>query len=172
MNQIFQPYLRQFVLVDILVYSITWEAHLQHLQQVFQILMTHQLYLKLSKCDIGVRQVEYLDHVITANGVAMDSKKMACLLNWHTLRSVKKFHGFFSLTGYYRRFIKGYGVIAKPLTDLLKKSTITWSPEAQTAFEVLKWAMVTVSVLALPNSNLLFIVESNASSESIKVVLS
>ena len=116
--------------------------------------------------------MEYLSHVIIAKGLAMDSKKVACMLEWPTPRSVKELRGFLGLTVYYRRFIKGYGVIAKPLTDLLKKCTTTWSPEAQTAFEVLKWAMVTVSVLALPNSNLLFIVESNASSESIKVVLS
>ena len=128
MNHIFQPYLRRFVLVffdDILVYSTTWEDHLHHLQLVFELLSQHQLFLKLSKCDIGASQVEYLGHIISAHGVAMDSKKVSCILDWAIPRTLKELRRFLGLTGYYRRFIKGYGVIAKPLTELLKKGHST-----------------------------------------------
>ena len=67
---------------DILVYSASWSTHLQHLQVVFELLLQHQLYVKLSKCDFGARKVEYLRHVISAQGVAMDQSKVACILDW------------------------------------------------------------------------------------------
>ena len=84
MNDIFRPFLRRFVLVffyDILVYSNTWHDHLQHLRQVFELLLQNQLFLKQSKCEIA-SQVEYLDHVISVAGVSIDKKKVACMLEW------------------------------------------------------------------------------------------
>ena len=175
MNHIFQPFLRRFVLVffdDILVYSNTWNDHLQHLKKVFNLLLEDQLFLKLSKCELGANQVEYLGHIITSQGVSMDARKVSCMLEWSIPQNVKDLRGFLGLTGYYRRFIKGYGMIAKPLTDLLKKNNFQWTDIAQTAFEQLKKVMVTAPVLALPNFNLPFVVESDASSEGIGAVLS
>ena len=75
---------------DILIYSVTWKLHLQHLYSIFEVLLQHQLYLKLSKCDIGASQVEYLGHVITKHGVSVDSKEIACMLDWPTPKSVKE----------------------------------------------------------------------------------
>ena len=141
MNHIFQPYLRRFVLMifdDILVYSTTWAAYLQHLQQVFDILLQHQLFLKYSKCEIDASQVEYLGHIINGQRVAMDSKKVTCMLEWPVPKNIKELRGFLGLTSYYRRFIKGYGVLAKPLTDLLKKGNYAWSDQVQHAFTALK----------------------------------
>ena len=66
---------------DILVYSNTWHDHLQHLRQVFELLLKNQLFLKQSKCEIA-SQVEYLDHVISVVGVSIDKKKVACMLEW------------------------------------------------------------------------------------------
>ena len=105
----------------ILVYSVTWQAHLLHLQQVFKLLLHHKLFLKLFKCDIRVSQVEYLSHIINSHGVAMDSKIVSSIIDWPVPKSLKELKGFLGLTGYYRHFIKGYGAIARPLTGLLKK---------------------------------------------------
>ena len=175
MNHIFQPFLRRFVLVffdDILVYSNTWDAHLQHLRQVFDLLLQHQLFLKLSKYEIGTTQVEYLGHIISVGTVAMNRRKVQCMKDWPVPSSIKKLKGFFGLTGYYRRFIKSYGIIAKPLTNLLKKGNFSWNKKAHVAFETLKQSMVVAPVLAFPDINVPFVVDSDASNEGIGIVLS
>ena len=97
----------------------------------------------------------------------MDSKKVSCMKDWPILKTIKELREFLGLIGYYRRFIKGYGVIAKPLTDLLKKGNFMWPNQSQQAFEALKQSMITAFVLVLLNINKLFVVESDAPTEGI-----
>ena len=85
-------------------------------------LTQHQLFVKESKCDFGVNQIEYLGHIINKGKVFMDAAKVACMLDWPTPHSVKELRGFLGLTSYDRRFIRGYGTIAQPLTKLLQKN--------------------------------------------------
>ena len=92
MNDIFHPHLRRFILVffdDILVYSRSWEDHLQHLKQVLRILSEHQLYVKLSKCQFGVLKVGYLGHLISFEGVAVDPTKIHSVQNFPVPTSLK-----------------------------------------------------------------------------------
>ncbi|KAG8485932.1 hypothetical protein CXB51_019279 [Gossypium anomalum] len=124
-NSVFKPLLRKFVLVffdDILVYSRPWSEHLQHLRAVFLILREQQLYAKKTKCCFGTSQIEFLGHVLHAGTIFMDKTKVGRISSWPTPRSVKELRSFLGLSGYYRRFIKNYGVLAKPLTNLLKNN--------------------------------------------------
>jgi hypothetical protein len=129
MNQIFQDYLRNFVLVffdDILVYSLDLKTHISHLSIVLQLLRANKLFAKQSKCVFAVPQVEYLGHVITGQGVATDPQKIAAIEAWQPPQSVGQLRSFLGLSGYYRRFIKGYSLICRPLHDLLKKGHYNW----------------------------------------------
>jgi hypothetical protein len=174
MNQVLQPFLRKFVMVfldDILIYNKTIEEHRQHLQLVLQALHDNQLYLKHSKCSFAQHQLEYLGHIISANGVATDPQKTAAMLHWPTPTTVTELRAFLGLTGYYRKFVKGYGIIAKPLTNLLRHKQFQWSSAAQAAFDELKIAMSHTPVLALPNFQEPFTVETDACAVGIGAVL-
>jgi hypothetical protein len=128
MNDVLRPYLRRFVLVffdDILIYSPTWAEHLQHLSIVLNTLHANKLHVKRSKCSFGASFVAYLGHVISEGGVAMDSDKVVAVSSWPTPRSARGLRGFLGLAGYYRKFIKDFGIIAAPLTRLLRRDAFT-----------------------------------------------
>ncbi|CAL9248404.1 unnamed protein product, partial [Arabidopsis halleri] len=174
MNHIFQDITRKFLLVffdDILVYSASWEEHLQHLEIVFSILRHQQLYLKLSKCIFGATMIEYLGHFISFEGVSTDPSKVQAIKQWPTPTSQKQLRSFLGLANYYRRFIQGYSIIAKPLSNLLKKDGFTWDDSATDAFQTLKTALSSTPVLALPNFDKRFVVETDASNTGIGAVL-
>lgn len=175
MNQILAPCLRRSVLVfidDILVYSPTMELHVQHLREVFKLLQEHQLFIKCSKCSFALSELEYLGHVIGPDGVATDKTKVQAVVNWPAPTTVKGLRGFLGLTGYYRKYVQHYGIIAHPLTQLLKKGVLfVWGPAQKQAFSQLKHAMSTAPVLALPNFQQRFVLETNASNTGIVVVL-
>jgi hypothetical protein len=174
MNDIFRAYLRKFVLVffdDILIYSRNLEEHQQHLRQVLMILMTNSFVANMSKCKFGCTEVDYLGHVISGKGVAVDPEKIKCVLDWPETKTVKGVRGFLGLTGYYRKFVKDYGKIAKPLTELTKKDNFSWGPSARDAFNKLKKIMTSPPVLVLPNFSLPFEIECDAAGRGIGAVL-
>lgn len=175
MNRMFEAYLRKFVLVfmdDILIYSKTLEEHIIHIKQVLQILSDNQFYIKASKCEIAKPQLEYLGHLISGNGVATEPSKISAVSAWPIPKIVKQLRGFLGLTGYYRRFIQHYGVISRPLTQLLRKETrFLWTAKEQQVFESLKQVLIQAPVLALPDFNKPFIVETDASDLGMGAVL-
>jgi hypothetical protein len=150
MNEVFKPFLRQFVLVffdDILVYSKSVEEHGTHLRQVLLVLQQNQFYAKKSKCRFGVGVIDYLSHFISEKGVSTDPSKITAMSQWSTPSTIKSLRGFLGLTGYYRNFIRGYGVIVAPLTTLLRKNAFKWSDDADKAFHKLKHAVTHPPVL-------------------------
>jgi hypothetical protein len=122
MNKIFMPYLDKFVIVfidDILIYSKDKEEHAKHLRIALRILQEHQLYAKFSKCEFWLDQVEFLGHVISKEGIAVNPSKVASVLEWEAPKNVKQIRVFLGMIGYYRRFIEGFSKIAGPMTKLL-----------------------------------------------------
>jgi len=156
---------------DILIYSTTLEEHQHHLTVVLNILKNHQLFAKKSKCSFGCQEIEYLGHLISKNGVRADPKKIESMLNWPFPSTLKSLRGFLGLTGYYRKFIKGYGSIAAPLTSLLRKNSFEWTPTAKEAFTALKNAVTNPPVLILPDFTKPFIIQCDASGCGVGAVL-
>lgn len=109
MNSIFKEELRKHVLVffeDLLVYTSSFEEHIQHLQGVLQRMRKRQLYAKRSNCSFGQKQLEYLNHIISSAGVSTNPDKIRVMQEWSNPTNVKQLRGFLCLTGYYRKFVK------------------------------------------------------------------
>lgn len=102
---------------------------------MLQIVRKEQLYVKLSKYSFGQAKVEYLRHIITRKGVSTYPTKIEAMVNWPVPKTMKALTGFLGLTSYYIRFIKSFGIISRPLTNLLKKNSFKWNAETEVAFQ-------------------------------------
>ena len=133
MNHIFRRQLRKFLLIffdDILIYSRTWEDHLQHIDEVLSILEKNSLHAKLSKCEFGMEEILYLGHKISAQGIRVDEEKIEAIRSWPKPKTLTQLRGFLGLCSYYRRFVKGFSRLTASLTDLTKKGAFSWNEEA------------------------------------------
>jgi hypothetical protein len=115
------------------------------------VLRSHKLFAKKSKCKFGCKKVDYLGYIIAESTVRAYPGKIKAMVEWPLPTNIKALRGFLGLTGYYRKFIKGYGSIAAPLTTMLKKNAFHWDVAAREAFQNLKAAVTEAPVLALPN---------------------
>ncbi|KAF3670377.1 hypothetical protein FXO37_08572 [Capsicum annuum] len=116
-------------------------------------------------------KVEYLGYIINGAGVSTYQSKVIAMVDWPQLKIVKELRGFLGLTGYYRKFMKGYAYWSKTLTNLLKKGEFQWTEEATKAFKELKRAMTSTPVVALPDFTKVFILEVDACNTGIRAVL-
>jgi hypothetical protein len=134
MNHIFRGQLRKYLLVffdDMLIYNKTWDEHLAHLGKVLDIMKVQSLYAKESKCEFGMRELLYLGHIISGQGVQVHQEKIRAIVDWPTPKNLTELRGFFGLSSYYRRFVKGFSQLGAPLTDLKKKGAFHWTKESQ-----------------------------------------
>ncbi|WVZ78304.1 hypothetical protein U9M48_026040 [Paspalum notatum var. saurae] len=175
MNSVFMNELDKFVVVfidDILIYSKNEKEHEEHLRIVLTRLREHKLYAKFSKCAFWLKEVGFLGHVLSEKGVAVDPSKVKDVLNWKQPETVTEIRSFLGLAGYYRRFIKDFSKIAKPMTSLTKKNaSFTWGPKCEEGFQELKKLLTTAPVLAQPDVTKPFDVYCDASGQGLGCVL-
>lgn len=138
---------------------------------MLQTLQDNALYANRNKCEFGKSQLAYFGHVVSAQGVEVDSSKVQAMLQWPVPRNLKELQSFLGLTGYYRKFIAGYANISHPLTNQMKKDKHGWTNEATIAFNSLKQALVNALILAMPDFSKCFIVETDASGYGVGAVL-
>ena len=175
MNRVFRPYVDHFVVVfidDILVYSKDRESHDTHLRVVLEILRKEQLYAKLSKCEFWLTEVSFLGHIVSKEGIQVDPKKIEVVVEWKPPRNVTEVRSFLGLAGYYRRFVKGFSMIATPMTRLLQKNVkYEWSEKCQGSFEKLKAFLTEAPVLTQPTCGKEYVIYSDASLNGLGCVL-
>ncbi len=158
---------------DIIVYSKTFEQHLQHLREVFQRLREAGLKLKPSKCSLVRQKVAYLGHVVTPNGLETDPEKTRAVSNFPIPSSVTEVRSFLGLASYYRRFVKNFAHIASPLHRASEKGAqFKWTPDCQAAFDQLKHRLTSPPILAFPSFDRCFRVDTDASDNGTGAVLS
>ncbi|GJR78917.1 reverse transcriptase [Tanacetum coccineum] len=175
MNRVFHEYLDRFVIVfidDILVYSKTREKHEDHLRIVLEILRQKKLYAKFPKCDFWLGQVAFLGHIVSADGITMDPAKVEAITKWLRPKTVTEVGSFLGLAEYYRRFLKGFSLLALPLTKLMRKGEkYVWNEEREKSFEELKMRLVSSSVLPLPSGTCGYQIYSDVSKKGLGCVL-
>ncbi|WVZ77744.1 hypothetical protein U9M48_025571 [Paspalum notatum var. saurae] len=175
MNSVFMNELDKFVVVfidDILIYSKNEKEHEEHLRIVLTQLRKHKLYAKFSKCAFWLKEVGFLGHILSEKGVAVDPNKVKDVLNWKQPETVTEIRSFLGLAGYYRRFIKDFSKIAKPMTSLTKKNAkFVWGPKCEDGFRELKKLLTTAPVLAQPDVTKPFDVYCDASGQGLGCVL-
>ena len=131
-----------------------------------------KLYAKLNKCDFWLKEVSFLSHIVSVEGIRVDSRKIEAVVNWKALRNVIEVRSFLGLARYYRRFVKGFSVIVSPLTKILRKGVkFEWTEKCQNSFEQLKEMLVEVPVLTQPTSRKEYTLYSDASGTGLGCVL-
>jgi hypothetical protein len=175
MNSVFMPELEKFVVVfidDILVYSKNEDEHTEHLHIILQRLCDHHLYAELSKCELWLREIKFLGHIVSQDGISVDPEKVQEVMDWKPPTTVRQIRSFLGLAGYYRRFIRDFSKIAKPMTELLKKGVkFDWSQKCVDAFHALRQHLTIALVLAQPNNTKSFDVYCDASGTRLGCVL-
>ncbi|CAC5360399.1 Retrovirus-related Pol polyprotein from transposon 297 [Mytilus coruscus] len=157
---------------DILIYSKNFEEHLCHLAPLFDKLIEANLKLKPSKCQFACKEVQYLGHIITKEGIAVDPEKTASVQSFAAPKNVKEVRMFLGLCNYYRKFIHNYSKITSPLNQLLHKDQqFKWTDECQRSLETLKTKLTSAPILVFPDFNKEFILHTDSSGTAIGYVL-
>ena len=176
MNHIFDDMIREGWLIiymdDILILSHDLEVHRTRTKRVLKRLQEHDLYLKAEKCEFEVTEVEYLGVILRPGEVLMDPVKLKAIHEWPSPKTVKQVQAFLGFGNFYRRFIRDYSTIARPLTELTRKDKVfDWSSECESAFQCLKTRFMEEPVLKIPDPLAPFQVECDASKVATGAVL-
>ena len=162
----------QVYLDDIIIYSLTLEDHIKHVKIVVDRLKQHNLKIKLSKCKIAQTKIEYLSHVISYGSIQPSPNKVKDLLKYVAPLSKKQIHSFVGLASYYRKFIQGFANLIAPLIKAAHERILVWNNECQKAFDITRKLLISEPILKLPQFNLPFMLDTDASNYGIGGVLS
>ena len=175
MNKVFANGLDKFIAVyldDILIFSQSLEEHWEHLRWALARLREAKLYGRLHKCEFLKDQVEYLGFEVGPRGIQASPGKVRAIIEWPRPKSVHDVRSFLGLASYYRRFVRGFSEMARPLTQLTKNGVEwNWSTAQHQAFNRLKLALTTAPVLKLPDFGRQFVVTTDASDAAVGAIL-
>ncbi|KAL5481633.1 hypothetical protein EMCRGX_G021832 [Ephydatia muelleri] len=158
---------------DILIFSANLEDHIGHLKLVLERITQANLKLKPSKCHFIRKEVEYLGHVITPEGLRTNQKLVQAVQEFPTPKDLSRVRQYLGMCSYYRRFIPHFATIAKPLHILTRKGAeFEWTAQSEDAFQTLKTKLLCAPVLAYPDMTKLFVLETDASGSGVGAVLS
>ena len=167
MDHVYDGIAWKFVVVyldDTIIFSRTFNEHLDHLKRVFSRIRRAGLKLNLEKCNFWMRSLPFLGHIISPQGIAPDPQKIDAVEKIQPPKNVTQLRSFLGLVGYYRQFIQNFSSIAKPLNWLLQKDVVyEWKTAQQEAFETLKKRLTIAPILAYPNFKKTFILATDAS---------
>lgn len=174
MNTILQPFLDRFVIVyldDILIYLRTDSGHNDHVRQILEVLREHQLVAKKKKCEFFLREVAFLGHIVTSQGVKPDPEKVRAIKEWPPIQSVKQAQSFIGLANYYRRFIPHFSTHAASIHDYIT-GKYPWGEDQQRSFDKLRNVLTLAPIMICPSPENRFVVQTDASGTCTGAVLS
>ncbi|KAI3815254.1 hypothetical protein L1987_14916 [Smallanthus sonchifolius] len=175
MKRVCRPFLDRSVIVfidGILIYSRSEGDHACHLREVLEVLQKEKLFTKFSKCAFWLREIQFLGHVVNAEGISVDPSKIEAVKGWLSPKTPTEIKSLLGLAGYYRRFIENFSRIALPMTKLTRKDTkFAWGLDQESAFQLLKEKLTKTPILSLPEGTEDFVVFSDASHFGLGCVL-
>ncbi|KAJ8475477.1 hypothetical protein ONZ51_g6534 [Trametes cubensis] len=176
MNDLFRDMLQEGWMViymdDILIFSDNVEDHHERTRRALQRLQDSDLFLKAEKCEFDRQEVKFLGSIIRPGVVAMDPVKLKAIIEWEPPITVKQVQAFLGFSNFYRRFIRDYSKIVRPLTELTKKDQpFLWTPDCQKAFDTLKKRFTEEPILQIPDPEKPFQIECDASKVATGAVL-
>lgn len=158
---------------DVIVFGDSFDQHLQRVADVLDRLGKVGLKVSPTKCQLFKKQVSFLGHTVSEEGISTDPNKISAVEHWSAPKNLHDLRSFLGLCSYYRRFVEGFATIAKPLHRLTEKSrSFLWTQECQESFEKLKQALITAPILCYPTTRENFVLDTDASGVGIGAVLS
>ena len=157
---------------DVIVTGKSFDEHIQNLKEVLSRIEKSGLKVSPNKCCFFTKEVTFVGHIVSDKGISTDPKKIEAVKTWPQPKNVREIRSFLGLCSYYRRFVKDFASVAKPLHNLTEKQVqFRWTVECQTAFELLKSSLTSTPILCYPSTRQQFILDTDASGCGIGAVL-